>query len=352
MAGRVVRYVDRLVWLKQVQKDHDGLPPSALTIALVIIDHVDEHGEAFPSQPTMAEITGLNVRAVRRATDALAERGHLAVKVTRGRNTFNRYVPLWLPSTLQAPPSPESGPENRTARAGFEADGDTENRTGRAGFENGKPDISSSKTGQFEHENRTQRAAYQTLDQTLRPDDARKGAPDVRVGMSEDALRALAIDAAGGNVEVASRGIRNVQPLRAWMAEGFDLDRHILPAISASVADYRQPLRTWKAGWLDAEVRRQRTADRDSSAEPSIVSAPLDPARYVYAGNSMHSRARVVAARQQFDEVGTWSGEFGMPPDSPLADLPEEFRGPRRKPASPISSPDPEKDGSGTRNNA
>jgi len=270
--GRVVLYVDRIIWLKQVQADRT-LPPSALSVALTIVDHVDPDGEAFPSQPTIAKATGLNVRAVRRATDAMATRGHLAIKVTRGRSTFNRYVPLWRAEHERPRPSAKNAGENRTERAGFEPDEEPEKRTERAGFRAGKPDNPSKKTGHFEHEKRLKRAAYQDSTRNNTPDDAREGAHVVCGGLPDDALRARMVDAACGNVEADSPGIRNLQPVRAWMAEGFDLDRHILPAVAGLVAPYKDPLRTWRAGWLRDEIRRQAAAEGNGVAAPKPADA-------------------------------------------------------------------------------
>ena len=384
MIGRVVRYVDRLVWLKQIQRDHQGLPPSALTVALTIVDHVDNHGEAFPSQPTMAEITGLNVRAIRRATDALAERGHLTIKVVRGRPTkntaiqksHNRYVPLWLSGTLQAPPSPDDGSENRTARAGFDA---------------GKPDNLSMKTGQFEHENRTARAAYQTFDQTLRPDEPRESAPDGHVGLPDDVLGANSSEAARCRVEADSSGTQKVQPLWASTHDGVsDLaDFDAAPAVADAHAVRRRREAEWRrllqhdacitkldAGvvhaiiddglateaevlaeiealtrskfrprlWggvrkfvLDEIVKRRPSTPRPTSA---IERDPERPDDAIPVAGGFRTAAQFAEARRRWDDGFRWDAEqFGDPPDTEFTCVPPELRGPRKRRTAAVDRP-------------
>jgi hypothetical protein len=77
----------KMDWLDAAQYDRRVIP-SYFKIAFVIAQHINgETGKGFPSQETIADLTGLSVETVKRAIKRLVAIGYLKKRQSRG------YVP-------------------------------------------------------------------------------------------------------------------------------------------------------------------------------------------------------------------------------------------------------------------
>src|SRR5258706_15037415 len=83
----------KFAWLLQVASDPDIAGSTcklAIQIACRFLNR--KTNTAWPSQPVLAELLGLGTRgSVRYCVDQLVNGGHLAVDVSHGRGTSNRY---------------------------------------------------------------------------------------------------------------------------------------------------------------------------------------------------------------------------------------------------------------------
>jgi hypothetical protein len=83
----------KFAWLLQVASDPDIAGSTcklAIQIACRFLNR--KTNTAWPSQPVLAELLGIQTRVgVRRCVDQLVDGGHLAVDVSHGRGTSNRY---------------------------------------------------------------------------------------------------------------------------------------------------------------------------------------------------------------------------------------------------------------------
>lgn len=91
MSAGPITVADVFRWQRQVTRD-SSLSAETRLVGIVISHHVNgQTGLAWPSQPTLAALSGSHNRTVQRATTALLNAGHLAVDVNRGRNRTNHY---------------------------------------------------------------------------------------------------------------------------------------------------------------------------------------------------------------------------------------------------------------------
>ncbi len=330
--------------------DDKGVPPIPFKLAAALARYADaETGIVDKSQAFLADVVNVKLRALQLAIDLLAKRGHVVVLTPKGRKLGNRYRPVLRPKDDPDPVHVHDGAhENGLVHMHDGAhEADFHAHETAISYAPGCASLTP--------------VLYPVIDSSV--SEATVGRPakagttttiDIDDGLLDE-IR-TAVEAAGGKLV---RRPHRLQPIRDLIAGGIPR-AEVVASIAAAASRLKAPLGNLDPGWLLDHIRDRAVADgygpstsaSSSSDHGSTVPDRTAPPGYVVAGEAMHSRARVAAARKQFDESGSWSAEFGMPPDSPLADVPEEFRGPRRKPASPISSPDPEKDGSGTRNNA
>ena len=77
-------------WLIDLASPFHALEHSAKKVFLAIAAHNQGTGQVFPGQKTIASLTGISVPTVRRATEALAERGLLTKKAVP-TETWMRY---------------------------------------------------------------------------------------------------------------------------------------------------------------------------------------------------------------------------------------------------------------------
>lgn len=118
----------RMKWLDQLAADE--AMRDAFRLGYVLTGYMNrETGEAWPTQETLADRTGLSIRSVRDQLRALVAAGYLECKAGRGRHTPNVY----RLGTL----------ENRQPTAGLEE----ENRQPTAALRPRKPAIQRQKTG-------------------------------------------------------------------------------------------------------------------------------------------------------------------------------------------------------------
>lgn len=83
----------KLGWLDVVVRD-PKVSHLEFRLAYLISGYLNQTtGDAWPSQPRLAQELGVTTRSVQRCMDALVELGHLRVEVGRGRNRTNRYAP-------------------------------------------------------------------------------------------------------------------------------------------------------------------------------------------------------------------------------------------------------------------
>jgi|GEM_PF-3586982 len=81
-------------WLDQIADDRD-LPPVSMRVAVILRRYVNgRSGTAWPSHPTLIEVTGLSRSGLRKALRGLEDHGHLAVSAHHGRGGTNSYRPL------------------------------------------------------------------------------------------------------------------------------------------------------------------------------------------------------------------------------------------------------------------
>ena len=83
-----------ILWLNQVVLDGD-LPANCCRVAYVIAQLWNaQSGDAWPSQTTVGAILHLDRTTIWRLTQPLVQRGHLNVKIGRGRGNTSRYRPI------------------------------------------------------------------------------------------------------------------------------------------------------------------------------------------------------------------------------------------------------------------
>jgi len=79
-----------LDWMTAAAYDR-RLKPSDFRIAFTIAQHANEKtGKAFPSQETIADLCGINVKTVKRAVKLLGQTGWLKIRKTRGYDPKNK----------------------------------------------------------------------------------------------------------------------------------------------------------------------------------------------------------------------------------------------------------------------
>jgi hypothetical protein len=107
----------RFRWLDQIASD-PGISGSTCKLAILIACRFlnRKTNTAWPSQPVLAELLGIRTReGVRYCVDQLVAGGHLAVAVSHGRGTSNRYRIIIKEIAAHDDPD-ETKPDHETRR--------------------------------------------------------------------------------------------------------------------------------------------------------------------------------------------------------------------------------------------
>ncbi len=103
-------------------------------------------------------------------------------------------------------------------------------------------------------------------------------AATVDPGSADAELHARIISACGDNITAELRQSRDVEPIRALLRDGFDLDREILPFLRDRVKALSTPLRSLRPGWIRKDLEKARASGALSkpaaSAMPPTVFVP------------------------------------------------------------------------------
>jgi hypothetical protein len=111
------------------------------------------------------------------------------------------------------------------------------------------------------------------------------------------------MDAAAGNVADGA----DFKPIQDWLDEGYDFELDVLPAVRNVVPKAREPLRTWRASFVQQEIIKTR--GQRLAAQP-----PPDPEKV--------RRGQLVKALQF--HRGAWSDAWGPGPGQPGCNIPED----------------------------
>jgi len=85
----------KFAWLDQVHGNH-SLPRGDFHVSYALSQYFNrKSGDAWPSQETLAGVTGLKRRGLQKSLQRLKKNGHLEIKVQCGPGFTNRYRPIW-----------------------------------------------------------------------------------------------------------------------------------------------------------------------------------------------------------------------------------------------------------------
>lgn len=145
------------------------------------------------------------------------------------------------------------------------------------------------------------------------------GEPAAAMTISPNDLHRRLVDAAQGHI-VPGPATEIVKPILDLVAQGCDLERHVLPAIRAVVPNLTKPLGSWGASFLRKEILALKDQD-GTRATPSDDPKVRLPGGIVWPESSL-----IDAIAKWVENPRSWPiSVLGFPPFDPSCTVPERY---------------------------